>query len=63
MLIDAGELLHQIGEMSPACREPQVFMDRPHCNCMVGIHGVKALIIEMMKRKLGNNATIEHCAE
>jgi hypothetical protein len=52
-----------MGEMSPACREPQVFMDRPHCNCMVGIDGVRGLIIEMMKRKLGNNATIENCNE
>jgi hypothetical protein len=59
VLIDAGELLHRIGEMSPACREPQVFMDRPHCNCMVGIHGVRTLIIEMTK-ELDNNATIEN---
>jgi hypothetical protein len=59
MLIDADELLAFIDEMSPACREPQVFMDRPHCNCMVGIDGVRTLIIEMT-RELDNNATIEN---
>ncbi len=59
-MIDASELLHRMGEMSPACREPQVFMDRPHCNCMVGIDGVRGLIIEMMKRELGNDAPTRH---
>ena len=59
-LIDATELLHLIGEMSPACREPQVFMDRPHCNCMVGIDGVRQIVIAMMEK--GNNATTEHGA-
>ena len=47
-LIDADELLAFIDEMSPACREPQVFMDRPHCNCMIGIHGVRQILIELM---------------
>ena len=48
MLIDSVELLHRMSEMSPACREPQVFMDRPHCNCMVGIDGVRAIVIALM---------------
>ena len=49
MLIDADELLAFIDEMSPACREPQVFMDRPHCNCMVGIAGVRAIVEKLLK--------------
>jgi hypothetical protein len=48
MLIDADELLAFINEMSPACREPQVFMDRPHCNCMVGIDGVRQIVLALM---------------
>jgi hypothetical protein len=47
MLIDATELLRRIDQMSPACREPQVFMDRPHCNCMVGIDGVRQIIVAL----------------
>ena len=49
MMIDADELLHRIGEMSPTCREPQVFMDRPYCNCMVGIDGVRAIVEKLLK--------------
>ena len=45
MVIDAGELLHRMAEMSPTCREPQVYMDRPHCNCMVGIDMVRQIIV------------------
>jgi hypothetical protein len=63
VVIDAGELLHRMAEMSPACREPQVFMDRPHCNCMVGIDLVRTAIKEMMKQELGNNAPTKHRAE
>ena len=53
-MIDSTELLHRMGEMSPACREPQVFMDRPHCNCMVGIDLVRTAIKEMIKQEKGN---------
>lgn len=59
-MIDAAELLQRIDQMSPACREPQVFMDRPHCNCMVGIHGVREIVIAMTEK--GNDATIEYGA-
>jgi len=47
MLIDSVELLNRIDNLAPACREPQVFMDRPHCNCMVGIDGVRQIIAAM----------------
>ena len=52
MLIDSVELLHRMSEMSPTCREPQVFMDRPHCNCMVGIDLVRTAIAQMMREGL-----------
>jgi hypothetical protein len=50
-MIDATELLRRIDELSPVCREPQVFMDRPHCNCMVGIDFVRSIVLEMIEGK------------
>lgn len=50
MLINAEELLQRMSEMSPSCAEPQVFMDRPHCNCMVGIDGVRQIVLDLMSR-------------
>ena len=29
--------LQRLAAASPACREPQVFSDRPECNCWVGL--------------------------
>jgi hypothetical protein len=50
-LINATELLRRIDQLSPVCREPQVFMDRPHCNCMVGIDFVRSIVLKMIEGK------------
>ena len=50
MLIHTAELLHLMKELSPTCREPQVYMDRPHCNCMVGIDMVRQIVLELSRR-------------
>ena len=52
MLIDSTELLYRISELSPLCREPQVFMASPDCNCMIGVDGVRKVIMQMMKEGL-----------
>ena len=49
-MIHTAELLHLMKELSPTCREPQVYMDRPHCNCMVGIDMVRQIVLELSRR-------------
>jgi len=46
-LVDREELLRTLMELSPACREPQVFIANNSCNCWSGISEAMKVIQEM----------------